>query len=122
MLENFGKLLITEVRDSVVEDYKMIKSGQMKSKVAGELHKLISSFDDKEIEVLDQLTDEIIDRMLHKFLFLFEESKEFTIAIKNASSPNVDLVKESDGISGELFGKRGWISKFSKNQIINKKD
>ncbi|QDH80429.1 hypothetical protein FKX85_15820 [Echinicola soli] len=121
MLEKFGEILIREVRDSVSEDYNLIKTGQIKSKIGRELYESMSSFDEKDLDTLDRFSEEIIDRVIHKFLFLFEESDEFTIAMKNAVTPSDDLVEESDGLSGELFGKAGWITKFSENLINSKR-
>lgn len=52
LLEKFGQILITEVRDEAIEKYQMITAGTIKSTPALELHNKLSSFSDKELSVI----------------------------------------------------------------------
>ncbi|MEL6699348.1 MAG: hypothetical protein AAFP89_24135 [Bacteroidota bacterium] len=120
-LEAFGQALIQQVRDYALDDYLQIKSGDMKSAPARELFRLIAGMRAEDKETLDRVVENIINRTVHHVLFMFEQSEDFTIVSKENISSSIDLVEQSDGLSGELYGETGWFSKYSQNTHLNGK-
>ncbi|MDX5630943.1 MULTISPECIES: hypothetical protein [unclassified Brenneria] len=110
-LDEFGCSVMRMVRDRSIDRFDKIQSGTLKSQRAIELHNLLSTFDDEQKKIIKELLIESIDNTIFNFLFLFEEDdkKEILVSGKN-------ITEISDGLSGELFTKDGWISRFSKNQ------
>ena len=47
------------------------------------------------------------------FVSWFEADQEFELCAKEAGELK-PMTEESDGLAGELYGSRGWISRFSK--------
>lgn len=117
LLEDFGKSLMQNVRDYAAEEYLKMKSGQMKSERSKEMTKAINSFNQDQIEKLDFVVGRMIDNVIHKVLFNFETSDNFTIAAKENIDEVHDIVAYSDGICGELYLEDGWYQMFSKNLL-----
>ncbi|MDB5123562.1 MAG: hypothetical protein JWP94_1691 [Mucilaginibacter sp.] len=113
-LESLGKEIIENLRDLSIEEYLAIKKGSLKSRDAQNIYKIFSSVNKKDQDKIDKIVFNVIDRVLHNALWMFEQSKDFTITDKNLISPNEDIVEESDGLSGELYSEDGWIEKYSK--------
>jgi len=112
-LELFGKELMKKVRDASIKEYLSIQSGEMKSAEAKEIYDLITSFSTSDMEKIDKIIFDIIDRVLHKFLWMLEGSTDFGIADKAVIDPGENLAMISDGLTGELYGEFGWILKYS---------
>lgn len=81
-LNTFGKEFIEKVRDLTIHQYLDIKSGKMKSKQAISTTELVMSFNLEDQKSLDLIVFDVIDRMLHSTLFMFEKSKQIDISIK----------------------------------------
>jgi hypothetical protein len=113
-LESLGKEIIENLRDLSIEEYLAIKKGSLKSRDAQNIYKMFSSVNKEDQDKIDKIVFNVIDRVLHNALWMFEQSKDFTITDKNLISPNEDIVEESDGLSGELYREDGWIKKYSK--------
>ncbi|EHQ24336.1 hypothetical protein [Mucilaginibacter paludis] len=113
-LESFGKEIIENLRDASIEEYLAIKKGEMKSVDAQNIFKTYISIDTAYHDKVDVIVLNIIDRVLHNALWMFEQSKAFTIGEKSLIDPNKDIVEISDGLSGELYSEDGWIEKYSK--------
>lgn len=112
-LIDFGKTLIREVRDKTIDEFEKLGAGEMKG-VYGEYYRnLISSFGKSELEIINEIVTDVVDRTLHNFLWMLEQSPDFTVAAVQLDAPRIDLVELSDGLSGELYSERGWISIFS---------
>ena len=115
-LESFGEDFITNIRDVSLENYEMIQKGLLKSDEAKLLHESLSRMSKENLEIIKKVVLNIVDRTIHKTLFLFESSENWAIVIKDeAEKAKIEnLVDISDGLSGELYGKKGWIEKYSK--------
>lgn len=109
-----------EVRDSTAEDFLLMKTGSLKSTKMLELNKILSELDSDSKKTVEILVGEFVDRTIYYMLWMFENSERFTIAEKENLLKG-DLVEQSDGISGELFGDDGWFSKYSKNLLETEK-
>ena len=108
VLDDFGSATMRMVRDRSLDKFEKIQLGTLKSQRAIELHNLLSEFDEKQKEVIKTLIIETVDNTIFNFLFMFEEDEGKKILV---SDVNVNEI--SDGLSGELFTKDGWISRFS---------
>lgn len=111
-LEKFGRILIQEVRDYVNEDMQKIINGEMRGAQAAKLHTAIKQHPESR-QLLDTLVPHVIDRTLSQLLFTLQENPEFEILVHDSDGKPVNVVAESDGLAGELFGE-GWIQRYSK--------
>ena len=109
-LNQFGEMLISDVRTQTITQLDKIFSGELKSERAQKLHAKLSHFSPQDIEVIREITTEAIDRSLFKVMFMFESSGDFIIGAVNEDEI-VDLNDISDGLGGEYFG---WVEKYSK--------
>ncbi len=113
-LELFGKEIIDNLRDRSIEEYLSIKNGNMKSIDAQDVFRLYNSIDISDQGKVDAVILNIIDRVLHNALLLFEQSSLFTIVEKQVIDVEEDITEMSDGLSGELYSEDGWIERLSK--------
>ncbi|WP_316800436.1 hypothetical protein [Pedobacter frigidisoli] len=113
-LETLGREFIGTVRDNSIDEYLSIKRGDMKSADAQNTFKAYTTIDKQFQDKIDQVVLNIIDRVLHNALSMFEQSTDFTICEKEEIDPNLDIVEFSDGLSGELYSEDGWIKQYSK--------
>jgi hypothetical protein len=112
VLDEFGRLFITSVRNPAVQQLKKIIRGEMKG-VSGQRFKdLFKDFTPEQLSAVDAVTEFAIDAALHNLLFSAEEHK-FDLQFKSQDGKNVNLADVSDGLSGELYTEDGWISRFS---------
>ncbi|CVI70143.1 hypothetical protein NDGK_01769 [Clostridiales bacterium CHKCI001] len=118
VLNEFGKMLITEVRDWTIGSMNKMIDGTMKGTTAELIKKNISILDKEQIEVLKWLIPEIVDFSLDSMLFMFEGYPDLQLVFRG-----VDLKELSDGLSGELYTEDGWIQKFSEyDELISDED
>ena len=118
VLNEFGKILITEVRDGTIDSMNKMIDGTMKGTIDKLIRKKISILDKEQIEVLKWLIPEIVDFSLDSMLFMFEGHPDLQLVFQG-----VDLKEVSDGLSGELYTEDGWIQKFSKyDELISDED
>jgi len=108
-LDEFGKRLMEKVRDEAVSDWEMILNGKMKGERAERIRAIVES----NPQAVPAVLPDIVDTVLHRLLNWFENDQEFELCVKDSVGLK-PLSGESDGLAGELYGSRGWISKFSK--------
>jgi len=115
ILDAFGRILISEVRDEGIRKHEKIVLGQMKSAQALELHEKLRSFDDEELSRIRQLVVETIDNALHNFLCMIEGNEEMLEVNcgEHEESTKENIRELSDGLAGELYTEDGWIARFS---------
>ena len=118
VLNEFGKILITEVRDGTIDSMNKMIDGTMKGTTAKLIRKKIAILNNEQIEILKWLIPEIVDFSLDSMLFMFEGHPDLQLVFQG-----VDLKEVSDGLSGELYTEDGWIQKFSKyDELISDED
>jgi hypothetical protein len=108
-LDEFGKRLMEKVRDETVSDWEMILSGAMKGERAERIRALVES----NPQAIPAIVPDIVDSVLHRLLNWMETDQEFELCAKDSVGLKA-LSEESDGLAGELYGSRGWITKYSK--------
>lgn len=119
VLDRFGKILISEVRDEVIDKYQMIVSGTMKSQEAINLHNtLISSFTDNQIDIVRNIMISIVDDAIHNYLWMLEQHEDDIVMLCSQDNglDKEDIVKLSDGLSGEIYTEDGWIARYSRHK------
>ena len=118
VLNEFGKILITEVRDGTIDSMNKMIDGTMKGTTVKLIRKKIAILNNEQIEILKWLIPEIVDFSLDSMLFMFEGHPDLQLVFQG-----VDLKEVSDGLSGELYTEDGWIQKFSKyDELISDED
>ena len=115
VLDYFGKLLMSGVRDKTITSWDIIINGKMKGITAQQVREKISGFSEEQIEVLKWLIPKITDSCLHNLLTTIEQNDELKVTIYDGQT-NTDIKQISDGLEGELYTEDGWITRFSKER------
>jgi len=113
VLDEFGQLLIASVRDPGISKLESFMRGELKSHSAQTMWESVKDFTPQQREVLRKIVIWSIDRTMHDFLWMFEQSENFSIGTSPSSGGSVKLAEVSDGLGGELYSEDGWISRFS---------
>jgi len=108
-VETFGKILISEVRDSAYEKYLLKKQGYFNAAHQKKLSDLFQKITDHQ--ALDEIILHVIDSTLFKFLVMLEQNE---ITLQNEELGELNPLFDSDSFPAELWTKGGWIQKFSK--------
>jgi RPA family protein len=118
LLQKFGQILISEVRDEAIDKYEMIAAGTMKSAPAIELHNKLSQFNEDQLSVVRQTVVSSIDDVIHNFLWMLEQHEDDVDLLYSADEDtDKENIRElSDGLSGEIYTEDGWIAKYSNHK------
>lgn len=108
-LEEFGRLLMTRVRDEAIEQWDMIISGQMKDADSQRIHRVISHWPSEHRKVLEDLIPQIVDTTLHHLMWTVEQQERVRLSVDTGAQ----LREVSDGLPGDLIG---WREKFSRQR------
>jgi hypothetical protein len=112
-LDKLGELLMTRVRDKAIGDWDRILDGRMKGATAERARAELAADGGDHGAILHRLIPRIVDTTLHHLLWTLEQERSLNLAV-DAEGAVVSSVREaSDGLSGELYGRRGWIVRYS---------
>ena len=112
VLDRFGRLLVSEVRDVAVAVALNTLRGRMKVKESEELDAALAPVPESTRKLIEGFATDLVDSTLHDLLSFFEGAEEFLIAFQENENDLVDLNEISDGLAGELVTEEGWISRF----------
>ncbi|OOM72223.1 hypothetical protein [Clostridium sp. BL-8] len=112
ILNEYGKILISDVRDRTIHSMDMMLSGKMNGVTAKRILEKVSSFSESQLESLKWLIPKIVDLSLHNMLVMIEENDEINVEISAGDVSN-NIKEVSDGLPGELYTEDGWIMKYS---------
>ena len=115
VLDYFGKILMSDVRDETITSLDMMLNGKMKGITAQQVREKITGFSDEQLEVLIWLIPKITDTCLHNLLVMLEQNNELKVLL-NDGNANTDIKQISDGLECELYTEDGWIRRFSKER------
>ncbi|WP_438498559.1 epimerase [Paenibacillus sp. IHBB 3054] len=123
MLNKFGKMLISQVRDETIEQWERILSGQVKSKRALKIYSEIQlEFDEQAKTLVTNLLTQAVDSTLHNFLYMCEQEDNIDIIFKDdedgGNVEEINIKEVSDGLSGELYTEDGWILSYSTKPYV----
>ena len=110
-LNEFGEVLIKEVRDRTIRLFDKRVQGVMKDEDSQRLFEQVNKLSAEQQLLINEIIPQIVDLSLHNMLCLFEEHDEFQIVIEGENIADI-----SDGLSGELYTSDGWIEKFSEQR------
>lgn len=108
IIEAFGKLLISDVRDHTIETFDGMLQGTVKGSTAQKIQEKIKTFDQEQMDALEWMVPHIVDLCLHNMLWMAEQQEDITLLFQGT-----ELREESDGLAGELYTEDGWIQKYS---------
>lgn len=119
VLEDFGKLLMLRVRDDAIWRCDSLVNGHLKGELAEKVRQELGPLTEKELEKIHKLIPEIVDSVIHRFLFMIEDTRNLRLLYRlDETSEFTDLGEESDGLAGELYASDGWIARFSKARKV----
>lgn len=110
-LNEFGKVLIKEVRDRTIRLFDKKVQGVMRGEDSQRLFERVNKLSEEQQLLINEIIPQIVDLSLHNMLCVFEEHDEFQIVIDGENIADI-----SDGLSGELYTSDGWIEKFSEQR------
>jgi hypothetical protein len=113
ILDRFGQLLASEVRDVAVAVALKSLRGQMQDQASKQLEAELAKVPESTLNLLEAFATDLVDSTLHDLLSFFEGTEDFLIAFQENENDLVDLNEISDGLAGELVTEEGWISRFS---------
>jgi hypothetical protein len=116
LLDEAGAIVGGKVRDDSLEHWKKILAGQLKGDTALEWSEKLSKLSPRDARLVRQLIPEVVDTVLHWFLFHLEQEEGLDLVV-GTGSERVSVREISDGMSGELYGDEGWIARFSKIRL-----
>jgi hypothetical protein len=116
-LDKFGQLLMRDVRDEAITDWKMIIDGRMKGDLAEKIREMLRNVSETDRKVLLQLIPGVVDTVLHHLLWTTEQQSDLQVGIK--IDDRIEELREiSDGLPGELYTDDGWISRYSREDRL----
>lgn len=110
----FGQFIVKNLWDNAIEDYDLLARGHWKTPAVQQLQKEVAALTPQQREIVRRCIVESLGSGLHQFLFALGEAHDFKQGIAVVVD-GVDIVEQSDGLHGELFGPDGWMAKYSKH-------
>jgi hypothetical protein len=109
-LDKLGVLVIRYLYDKTIREAETLLSGTSKAPAAQAIQASLHSLPEAQKEAIRQLVSRATITGIHDYLFAIQSGKDSEIKI---TANGVDLSELSDGLHGELFGRTGWIDRFS---------
>jgi hypothetical protein len=113
ILDRFGKELITECLDSVLDDIIPLINGELKWGILKKYEPLLDSLDSKNKSLFADFITIMSETMLFKVLQMLEDSKDLKLIFVSEKT-EFNLVEISEMLKAELQNEDGWIERFSK--------
>jgi hypothetical protein len=112
--DKFGAFLMTNVRDAAIDRFDSLATNQLKSPRTESLRKALGRMSAEDLAVVRRCVFACVDTGLHDFLFALQQVADFDDDIHVVVDGN-NIVEQSDGLHGELFGDNGWFARYSKH-------
>lgn len=110
----FGEFLMTNVRDAAIDRFDSLSSNRLKSPRTESLRKVLAGMTAENRAVIRRCVLACVDTGLHDFLFALQQLADFDNDIQ-VIVDGKNVVEQSDGLHGELFGDDGWFARYSKH-------
>jgi hypothetical protein len=119
-LEEFGKAIITEVRDDACRFLERVVTGKMRDETSKRYYQEYQRLHTDCRVAIQHFCLAAVDACLARFLNYFE-THEIPIAFRSMIGRVIDVRAVSDGLVGELYNEGGWIAKYSsfKDQLTS---
>ena len=118
-LDNFGEIIIKNFFDKGLDRFEELRNRKLKSFSALELSDKLDQFSIQQLETIEKLIFNVMQSATHDFLYFTQEESDLNNWFKILVNQE-NVAEHSDGLHGELFGEKGWLSKYS--QYNNKID
>ena len=82
-LDDFGRILMTKVRDEAVSDWNKIVDGRMKGERALQLHQILAAFSEEQRKVFILLIPEVVDTVLHHLLWTLDQRDDVMLGARS---------------------------------------
>lgn len=112
--DKFGAFLMANLRDAAIDRFDSLASNHLKSPATESLRKTLVAMSAEDRAVVRRCVLACVDSGLHDFLFALQQIADFDNDI-NVVVDGKNIVDQSDGLHGELFGGNGWFSRYSKH-------
>lgn len=113
-LDVVGELLMVRIRDKSIENWERILDGRMLGETAETVRQELSETSAGISEKVKRIIPHVVDTVIHNFLWALEQEKAVGLWIEADGQVTPSIREVSDGLTGELYGERGWIAKFSR--------
>src|SRR4051812_19944587 len=113
LLNEFGKLLMRDVRDSTLETYQATELGTMNAESLQEFHRSLCRLAPEDRALARTVVVRFTDEAIHNLLWMIESTDSVDLVARDEGQVH-SLSEISDGLPGELYGNDGWISSYSK--------
>ena len=90
VLDRFGQLLVSEVRDVAVAVALKSLRGQMKDQASKQLEAELANVPESTRKLFETFATDLVDSTLHDLLSFFEGAEDFLIAFKDDEDNLVD--------------------------------
>ncbi len=112
-LDHVGELIISQVRDAAIRSYDRLVSGHWKAREDRVLHNRLQELSPDQLAVVRDVAVEMVDTTIHNVLWMLENREDVDLTARTDDGGVTSMRDASDGLSGELYSKRGWIYRFS---------
>lgn len=112
ILDEFGKVLMSQVRDRACEDLQRIISGKAADKSGRELYERFRSLSPEDAKFVQRFLVIALDLGMACFLH-FLDDYQIEVLFRSDGKEKHDVRAISDGLHGEIWTEDGWIERFS---------
>jgi len=119
IVEQFGKLLMSEVRDSSIIMLDKTLYGELIGQTGKNLDQYIQALPPASIGIIRLLIPLFVDVTLQLFLSLIEKEQALDLVMITPSGPE-SIKSASAGLSDELYYNGRWIVRFSQQRNLEK--
>jgi hypothetical protein len=113
-LSEFGELVIREIRDQTIEHWTSAALGKMKDEDSQMVMSVATGAGLSAEQFTQTILPAIVDTCLFNVLGVIERQQQLQLSYRTKAGEVIEPSKLSDGLTGELYGRRGWISTFSR--------
>lgn len=113
VLDEFGTMLMQDVRDDTCDFLIRLLGGRMRDKSSKELYREFQAVGRHDYGIVSKILTAAVDGTVARFLH-FIEAHELKLVFRDKAGKEYDVCSISDGLTGELYTEDGWIERFSK--------
>ncbi len=111
-LDRFGQFLVRNQRDRMLYHLDMLLRGHWNAPSLKSLQKRLAALSAKNQATVRETVNEVITSGMHDLLFALQEESDANGSVR-VFVDGQNVARLSDGLHGEIFGKDGWIVRFS---------
>ena len=113
ILDEFGKLLMAQVRDQTLAYLQRVLSGQTANPLSKDLSLKFKKLKPDDAEFVRHLLLDAVDGAISRFLYFLDDF-QIEVRFRTSNGEQHDVRAISDGLHGEIWTEDGWIERYSK--------